>query len=155
MLLFCALAAAAFFSFTACSGLPDNSAGVTVKLIVLDIGSAKLYEKELSTKKSSLYEAFNEFEGLQVQTTSSLGGAWVNAVSVVAEDGFTVQAKIQEDFLQNRYIAVYHDIDDAALKDAYGANLAYLGKDYYFSGAGVSLLPLRDGATYILKLAAY
>jgi len=105
---------------------------------------------------------------LQVQTTSSFTGAFVHSVAIgeiidVKDDEwgdysyFSEERRIAENFSQNLFIAVYHDIDDVKLKDISGLveNLTYLGKDYFSSGVGVSSLPLLDGATYILKLATW
>jgi len=156
------------FALPACGDkkLPDNSEhGVNITLVVLDLDGAKLYEKQALTYKPSLYETFNEFGELQVRVTTSFLGAWIQSVAVgeIIEDSngfrdfsyFSENAKIEENFAESKYVAVYHDIDDVNLKDLYMPNLTYNGKEYYYSLVGVSLLPLLDGATYILKLAAY
>jgi len=154
--------------FSACfdKKLPDNSEeGVTFTLIVLDLDETPLFEKEILSHKSSLYDAFNEFEELQVRATSSFLGAFVHSVAVgeIIEDEnefgnfsyFSESAKIEENFVESRYIAVYHDMDDDTLKDFFIPNLVHSEKDFFYSGVGVSLLPLREGASYILMLAAY
>ena len=148
--------------------LPDNSDGVNITLYVLDLDGTELLKETLFTRKSVLYDAFNEFEGVQVRATSSFTGAFVEAVAVgtltETEFGgetfltFTEQKRIEEDYGVNRFIAVYHDINDATLKGFFGGasdELTHQGAKFYSSGTGVSALPLYDGASYMLKLAEY
>jgi spore maturation protein CgeB len=154
----CAFGAAACFE----DDLPDNSAGVTITLAVLDLDSTELFKKTQSTKKSSLDEVFKEFDGIQVDTTaSSVLGSWLSYVelgTVVTDTEypyFSAERRLPAADAENQYIAVYHDIDDAGLKDLPSYNLTVADKTYFYSNKGVSHLPLVNGATYILKLASY
>ncbi len=157
-----ALTAGAVFMAACKPDLPDNSAGVTVTLIVLDLDKTELYKKELETTKSSLYEVFNDFEELQVDSTSSFTGAFINGVAIgkIEENNFgpyfAEEKRIEGNFSDSTFIAVYHDLADESLRDTSGFyDIQYAGKTFYSSNKGVSQLPLIDGATYVLKLASY
>lgn len=141
------------------NNLPDNSDGVNITLMVIDLDSTIKFEDTVKTTKSSLYDAFNEFAGISVQSTSSITGAYVNSVfSTETDASFSPVWKLENGYsgTDYYYIAVYHDIDELELKDLSGySEVLVFDKNYYYSGVGVSLLPLHEGATYILKLAAY
>jgi hypothetical protein len=163
-LLLIAVLLAGALSMAACQdNLPDNSSGVTITLIILDLDETELFNEELLTKKSSLYEVFNEFENLQISQTSSFLGAYITAISIgtIEENDygsyFSESMRLESGYENGsyKYIALYHNINVASLKDAYVDNLTYQGSEYYYSAKGASKLPLNDGAVYLLKLATY
>ena len=48
----------------------------------------------------------------------------------------------------------YHDIDDITLYTP-GHDLERDGKTYFSASVGVSSLPLRDGATYLVTVTSF
>ena len=163
--LLCLAVCAAFAVACVDGGLPDNSGGATVTLTVLDADGTSLYEKELTTQKTVLYDAFNEFPELQVGATSGFLGAFVQFVAIgeIVESEntfgsfsyFDEKKRIEGNDADSLFIAVYHNIDDEKWKGYFSPDLTHNEKTYFSSGVGVSLLPLIDGSSYILKLSSY
>ncbi|MCL2675259.1 MAG: hypothetical protein FWE84_01535 [Firmicutes bacterium] len=165
ILLVCVFAVGVFLLSACGNDLPDNTEGVTIRLIVLDGEGAELYNKEQLTYKSALADAFIEFEGLNVKGTSSYLGLFITSVEIgtlmLIEDSewgnyeMFVADKTLEPAGYDEFIAVYHDIDDINYKWIPIATYAHDGKTFFSSGLGVSFLPLFDGATYMLTLETY
>ncbi|MCL2631343.1 MAG: hypothetical protein FWD49_07515 [Firmicutes bacterium] len=150
--------------FACGNDLPDNSEGVTVTLIVQDINGNELYNMELLTFKSALSDSFIEFEGLNVKGNQSYLGLYITTIevgyleTVIDEewgdyDIFVATATLNPVF--PTVFAVYHNINDIKYKDIPEKKRTVNGETFYYSGVGVSHLPLFNGATYILTLEIY
>lgn len=145
--------------------LPDNTQqGVSVTFVVLDQDGAELYKKELVTKKSVLADSFIEFEGLNVKGSTSYLGLYITSVEIGAiklikddvwgdYEGFVADKVLAPEYPV--VFALYHDIDDVKYQDIPIKTRQFDAKSFYYSGVGVNLLPLFDGATYILTLETY
>ena len=170
VLLLVTLVCVACFGLSACNNkdVPDNSAGVTVTLKVIDIDGTSLFSSELTTTQSYLLGVLIECDRLEINTTSSPVGSWLNAVSVghvvempasewgPAYKAFVADATIVGDNVAyTKYIYVGHDIDRLSFKDLTMPTVTVSGKTYYASNYGVSQLPVVSGATYVLKLSTY
>lgn len=166
MILIVLLVTAMAVSLAACKEeLPDNSQqGVNVTFIVIDTDGTELYNKKLETKRAALADSFVEFEGLNVKGSNSYLGLFITSVEIgeiklIKDDvwgdyeGFVADITLSPEYPV--VFALYHDIDDIKYKDIPEKTREFDGKTYYYSGVGVSLLPLLDGATYILTLETY
>ncbi len=55
----------------------------------------------------------------------------------------------------NQYIALFHTIDDPVLQWLEGGTKTINGVEYFYSSAGVAVLPINDGAIYYFELATF
>ncbi|MDD4840168.1 MAG: hypothetical protein PHE93_05860 [Clostridia bacterium] len=129
--------------FVACNNTGDaNAKTVTITIgetaYTLDTNSAYLHDALIELKekgKISHYEFSESTYGIYITSISDLD------LSV-----------------QNSFIAVYHNIDDASLIDytEYASAPVVLNNTTYNpSYVGVSTLPLENGAKYLLKVSTY
>lgn len=129
------------FALTACNPPAEGEKTVNVY-----IGEQRY---SVTTEGLYLFDALkklSENEGIALDYSGSKYGAYITAVG-----------ELKPDTAAREYITVYHDIDDDGLKGFGVADveLTHDGKIFYYSGVGVSLLPLEDGASYWLFVTTY
>lgn len=122
--------------FAACDHSDANTGEVTVGLI---IGEAEAVS--VTSDAPYLYDMLVEYcaeEGIALEGEESAYGFYITRIGdMVQGDG--------------KYIMFYHDIDDVTLYTP-GFDTERDGKTFFSSSLGVSSLPLRDGATYLIVL---
>lgn len=113
------------------------------KTITLTVGESVF---EFTTRVNNLHDALIEMKEKEIISAYVFDGSGFGVY--VTEIG-----GLKADAAEFSYIAVFHDIDDAALKDFYNPDpLDQGGKTYFYSNVGVALLPVVDGASYLLAL---
>jgi hypothetical protein len=138
--------AALLLAFAACIDNPYKTEPVSVTVIVgeknltVETTAGKVRDLLTELKAAGEISAF-EYAG-------SKYGAYVTEIDALKGDS-----------LQGTYIALYHDIDDMALQD-FASDYSILTKDiggkaYFYSGLGISLLPVEEGATYVFVLESF
>ena len=129
--------------FAACNdggqggGDGDTAAEVTVTLTVGDADGVTL-----TTDARYLYDALEDYcaeSGIVLEGEEGVYGFYITRIGDLVNG-------------QGGYIMIYHDMDDLTLYTP-GYDTERGGKTYHSSSVGVSSLPLRDGASYLIILA--
>ena len=129
------------FALAACNEKGGNTEEVTVSLIIGDADAVSV-----TTDAPFLYDLLKEYceeNGLALEGSMSATGFYATRIGDLAEDAAA-----------GKYIMFYHDIDDIALYIP-DYDIERDGKTFFSSSAGVSSLPLRDGATYLVTLMSF
>lgn len=127
------------FALTACN--PPAEEGVKTVSVIIGDGSDPL---SLTTESAYLYDALVELCEKEGLTLSAKDGAWGKTVYQIGD-------LIGDPTMATSAIMFYHDIDDITLYDPkYDVTVG--GQTYHSSSLGVSSLPVRDGATYLIRL---
>lgn len=149
------LVTATLLTLTACfdDDPPDNSAGAKITLVVCDMDKSVLLEEEFSTEKSYLHELLEEDSvksKVSVSTTTGQWGEYIESVNIVGKKTLTPKDESQS-------IMVYHTIaDDATLGEAASDyNVKISNTTYISSFVGISALPIKEGARYLLLLCQF
>ncbi|MDR2635025.1 MAG: hypothetical protein LBC13_03475 [Clostridiales bacterium] len=129
------------FAFAACDEtLKAEPVSVTLiigdKTLTTETREEKVVGLLTELKKAGKISAF--------EYTGQKWGAFVTEIDALKGDS-----------TQGTYILLYHDIDDSGLHEFGSEGVIKReidGKSYFFSGVGVSLLPVEDGATYVFVL---
>ena len=128
-------------ALAACNEKGGNTEEVTVSLIIGDADAVSV-----TTDAPFLYDLLKEYceeNGLALEGSMSATGFYATRIGDLAEDAAA-----------GKYIMFYHDIDDITLYIP-DYNIERDGKTFFSSSAGVSSLPLRDGATYLVTLMSF
>ena len=134
------LAGVVAVAFAACNdGGKDGgtAAEVTVTLTVGDADGVTL-----TTDSRYLYDALEDYcaeSGIVLEGEEGVYGFYITRIGDLVNG-------------QGGYIMIYHDMDDLTLYTP-GYDTERGGKTYHSSSVGVSSLPLRDGASYLIILA--
>ncbi|MDR3215901.1 MAG: hypothetical protein LBT55_00610 [Clostridiaceae bacterium] len=141
-----AITATLVFAFTAC-GTNEKTEPVSVTVII----GEKTLEVETNADKviDLLTDLKNEGKISAFVYSGSKYGAYVTELDALKEDA-----------LGGVYIAVYHNIDDIGLHDFDAVDYSVITKEingntYFFSGVGISLLPVEEGAVYVFQAETY
>lgn len=129
------------FALAACNEKGGNTEEVTVSLILGDADAVSV-----TTDAPFLYDLLKEYceeNGLALEGSTSATGFYATRIGDLAEDAAA-----------GEYIMFYHDIDDITLYTP-GYDLERDGKTYFSASVGVSSLPLRDGATYLVTVMSF
>lgn len=125
--------------------IPDNSNGVEITLTVCGKDKSILFEKTVKTDKSFLSDVLKETEGLSFVFSTGDYGEYIESVDVIGK------AKLEP--ASNEFISVFHNLDDPAYGEKGSPyNVTINGTEYISSFAGVSSMPVFDGAGYLLML---
>lgn len=133
------LAGVVAVAFAACNdGGKDGgtAAEVTVTLTVGDADGVTL-----TTDARYLYDALAGYcaeSGIVLEGEEGVYGFYITRIGDLVNG-------------QGGYIMIYHDMDDLTLYTP-GYDTERDGKTYHSSSVGVSSLPLRDGASYLIIL---
>lgn len=134
------LAGVVAVAFAACNdGGKDGgtAAEVTVTLTVGDADGVTL-----TTDSRYLYDALEDYcaeSGIVLEGEDGVYGFYITRIGDLVNG-------------QGGYIMIYHDMDDLTLYTP-GYDTERGGRTYHSSSVGVSSLPLRDGASYLIILA--
>ena len=123
----------------ACDEKGGNTEEVTVSLILGDADAVSV-----TTDAPFLYDLLKEYceeNGLALEGSTSATGFYATRIGDLAEDAAA-----------GEYIMFYHDIDDITTP---GCDLERDGKTYFSASVGVSSLPLRNGATYLVTVTSF
>ena len=129
------------FALAACNEKGGNTEEVTVSLILGDADAVSV-----TTDAPFLYDLLKEYceeNGLALEGSTSATGFYATRIGDLAEDAAA-----------GEYFMFYHDIDDITLYTP-GYDLERDGKTYFSASVGVSSLPLRDGATYLVTVMSF
>ena len=128
-------------ALAACNEKGGNTEEVTVSLILGDAEAVSV-----TTDAPFLYDLLREYcdeNGLALEGSTSATGFYATRIGDLAEDAAA-----------GEYIMFYHDIDDITLYTP-GYDLERDGRTYFSSSVGVSSLPIRDGATYLVTVISF
>jgi hypothetical protein len=130
----------------ACSkdGVSEETKAVTVYL-----GEEALSVETRQDKINGLLKELLEAQKISAYKTDGFGyGIYVTQIGALVGDSAA-----------GTYIAFYHDINDYALQD-YAEDYSAIteeigGKTVFYSGVGVALLPVVDGASYYFAVKSF
>ncbi|MEG2540411.1 MAG: hypothetical protein RSB59_01365 [Clostridia bacterium] len=132
---------------TAC-GKDDKLNNNSQKSITIYIGETSV---AATTTTGNMYDLFTEMKANGKLSAFECDGSKYSAYLTKLND--LSPAK-------NQYIAVYHDINDMGLQEFDNTtflvkSVVHFDKTFYFSGVGITLLPVVDGANYWFTVLSF